>query len=419
MANLVVWDRVKDTTSTTGTGTITLDNSPPTGYQNFSIIGNGNYTYYTIDDGAGNWEVGKGTYTSTGTTLSRSVISSSAGGSLVNFGAGSKTVFCTDLARYIGPFFYRENAVSPNASVPLASFQAAGNATNMDAVFAAKGSGATLAQEPDSGTTGGNKRGTYATDWQKYRGSSSQIAYGAWSTIAGGRNNSSTSQYSFTAGYANTTTGNYAVAIGYTNAASGNTAFAANGNNTASGGYSAAFGRYSVAQAEYSTVVGGWGHSRSREQSLSVGGYNTTYGGNGPNNTTVHNLAASSYADSDSNNFTSYGSVGFRYPSFGVATYRVQVVGQASGGTYSGHVCAMEVVFTVYSDGSSTYAILGAPAVSILGYSNAAFSNATASVTLSGTSIVFTVNAGNSGFQTVVWSAGAVITETSQTTGSY
>jgi hypothetical protein len=93
---LVLADRVQDTTTTTGTGTVTLSGTPPTGYQAFSIIGNGNTTYYTIAGGA-EWEVGIGTYSSTGPTLSRdTVLSSSAGGTTkVTFSAGTKNVFVT------------------------------------------------------------------------------------------------------------------------------------------------------------------------------------------------------------------------------------------------------------------------------------------------------------------------------------
>jgi hypothetical protein len=92
---LVLADRVRDTTATTGTGTVTLSGTAPTGYQNFSVIGNGNTTYYTIN-GDTQWEVGIGTYTSSGTTLSRNtVLASSNGGSLVDFAAGTKDVFVT------------------------------------------------------------------------------------------------------------------------------------------------------------------------------------------------------------------------------------------------------------------------------------------------------------------------------------
>jgi len=90
----VVKDRVKETTTTTGTGTITLAGAVD-GFQAFSAIGDGNTTYYAIAAGT-EFEVGIGTYTSSGTTLSRdTVISSSNSGSLVSFSAGSKDVFCT------------------------------------------------------------------------------------------------------------------------------------------------------------------------------------------------------------------------------------------------------------------------------------------------------------------------------------
>ena len=91
---LVVKDRVKETTTTAGTGTITLAGAV-TGFQSFSAIGNGNTTFYTIAGGA-EWEVGIGTYTSSGTTLSRdTVLESSSGGAKVSFSAGTKDVFVT------------------------------------------------------------------------------------------------------------------------------------------------------------------------------------------------------------------------------------------------------------------------------------------------------------------------------------
>jgi microcystin-dependent protein len=93
---LIVKDRVQETSTTVGTGTLTLGGAV-LGFQSFAAIGDGNTTYYAINDPiTGDWEVGIGTYTSSGTTLSRTtVFESSNSGSLVNFSAGTKNVFCT------------------------------------------------------------------------------------------------------------------------------------------------------------------------------------------------------------------------------------------------------------------------------------------------------------------------------------
>ncbi len=93
---LVVKDRVKETTTTTGTGSLTLAGAA-SGFQAFSVIGDTNTTYYAIVDAAtGDWEVGVGTYSTTGPTLTRdTVLESSNAGSKVVFAAGVKDVFCT------------------------------------------------------------------------------------------------------------------------------------------------------------------------------------------------------------------------------------------------------------------------------------------------------------------------------------
>ena len=93
---LVVYDRVQETTSTTGTGSVTLLGAV-LGFQSFAVVGNGNTTYYCIaDQGGNNWEVGIGTYSTTGPTLARTtVLASSNANALVNFTAGAKTVFIT------------------------------------------------------------------------------------------------------------------------------------------------------------------------------------------------------------------------------------------------------------------------------------------------------------------------------------
>jgi hypothetical protein len=92
---LVVKDRVKETTTTTGTGTYTLAGAEA-GFQAFSAIGDGNTTYYSVTNVLGNWEVGIGTYTASGTTLARTtILSSSNSNSAVNWSAGEKFIFVT------------------------------------------------------------------------------------------------------------------------------------------------------------------------------------------------------------------------------------------------------------------------------------------------------------------------------------
>ena len=95
---LVINDRVKETSTTTGTGTLSLAGAE-TGYESFVAgIGTGNTTYYAIElNSAGEYEVGIGTVTdATPDTLSRTtIISSSNSDAAVNFSAGTKNVFCT------------------------------------------------------------------------------------------------------------------------------------------------------------------------------------------------------------------------------------------------------------------------------------------------------------------------------------
>jgi hypothetical protein len=93
---LVLKDRVKETSVSTGTGAIALDGATGA-YQAFSTIGNGNTTYYCIAGQTTNeWEVGIGTYTTATDTLSRdTILASSNSNTIVTFSAGTKDVFIT------------------------------------------------------------------------------------------------------------------------------------------------------------------------------------------------------------------------------------------------------------------------------------------------------------------------------------
>lgn len=120
----VLADRVRETTTTTGTGSVTLAGAV-TGFQTFAAIGNANTTYYTIaGQGTSEWEVGIGTYTSSGTTLSRdTVLASSASGAKVSFSAGTKDVFCDYPAgrAVVGGMGYIENDATISVSSTINS----------------------------------------------------------------------------------------------------------------------------------------------------------------------------------------------------------------------------------------------------------------------------------------------------------
>ena len=91
---LALNDRVQQTGTANTTISFTLSGSV-TGFQSFAVVGNGNTTYYSATDASGNWEVGIGTYATSGPTLTRTtILSSSNSGSAVTF-SGTVNVFVT------------------------------------------------------------------------------------------------------------------------------------------------------------------------------------------------------------------------------------------------------------------------------------------------------------------------------------
>jgi hypothetical protein len=100
----VLDDRVRETSTTTGTGAFSLGGAPGS-YQTFSAVMTvGDTCWYAIVLPGAAWETGIGTYTSANVLTRTTVISSSNGGAAVNFGAGSKDAFITLPAKKSPPF---------------------------------------------------------------------------------------------------------------------------------------------------------------------------------------------------------------------------------------------------------------------------------------------------------------------------
>ena len=128
-------DRVRETTAVTGTSSAVLLGAV-TGFQSFAVIGDGNTCYYTISDQSGpNFEVGIGTYSTSGPTLARTtVLSSSNANALVPFPAGTKDVFVTYPAEKSVNLDASGN-VSPLGTVASATW----NATTISVVYGGTG----------------------------------------------------------------------------------------------------------------------------------------------------------------------------------------------------------------------------------------------------------------------------------------
>lgn len=126
--SFVTPDRVQETSTTTGTGTLTLAGAV-TGFASFTTgVGDGNLCPYAIEgvDGSGipsgEWETGVGTYTASGTTLARTtVISSSNSNNAVNFSAGTKRVFVPTISIFNSPYLIAASGTLSGTSYAFTS----------------------------------------------------------------------------------------------------------------------------------------------------------------------------------------------------------------------------------------------------------------------------------------------------------
>jgi hypothetical protein len=145
------------------------------------------------------------------------------------------------------------NSASPNGTTPVAALTATNAASNVDAAIIPKGNGALTAQIADGTSTGGNKRGTQAIDWQIYRTAAADVASGSRSFIGGGGQNRASGSYSVVAG--------------------GNINLAISDYSFVGGGYS------NSAQTSYSTIAGGSANLTNATYASVLGGYNNSVTG--------------------------------------------------------------------------------------------------------------------------------------------
>lgn len=310
-------NRAKMSTSTTGTGTITLG-SAETGYQSFADAGvaDSDVVRYVIEDGD-DWEIGSGTYTASGTTLTRTVDESSNADAALNL-TGSAVVFITAAAEDV----FQGELLAENPSSPTAPSATGANAVAIgDSATAGGEESVAIGVGADSSAARGFAFGSLAT-----ASGSNSLALGRAAESSGllsaaiGFSTTAAAQSSLAMGYAaKTATGLYSTAIGRSYASGTHSFAAAITNNTssygatgansiamgqlakatganglalgrdteatatqavavgrnvvASGSYSAAFGTDSTASASWSTVIGHQGVSDIIGKIAFAGGY--------------------------------------------------------------------------------------------------------------------------------------------------
>jgi hypothetical protein len=176
-----------------------------------------------------------------GTPLTQRSTINFVGSGVTAADSGGKTVV-TIASGGLTEFTEAENTAAPNATVPVNSLTPVTATTDADVAFVPKGAGALLASVPNNLTSGGNKRGQYAVDWQLLRNANTQVASGNRSVILGGFNNRSAADYSITGGESNNVTGTHSVALGSGNGISGIASIALGASNTVSSDQSGAIG---------------------------------------------------------------------------------------------------------------------------------------------------------------------------------
>ena len=300
-------------------------------------------------------------------------------------------------------FTESESTSSPNNTVAANRLIATGSGSNIDAVFQPKGTGAFLAQLPDSATAGGNKRGCYAVDLQMIRPNAACVSCGIYASIAGGCGNkagdcgfvgggvlNSASYWgSVTGGCSNTANSNWAhVGGGHANSASYAAVVAGGQNNSANGTYASVLGGSSnvasgygavnissggsSAQAARSTAMGYYACTYSRAGSISMAANCTSFSGKGKVQETIMQLAvqtADATATVATTNTSSAGIVNqLTLPANSAMVFTGTVVANVTSG---GNTHAWQFRGSI-KRGSTNVALVGTPSIDDIAYDSGA-----------------------------------------------
>jgi len=307
-----------------------------------------------------------------------------------------------------------ENTSSPNNTVPVDALTVANAGSNVDVVLAAKGEGATLAQIPDGTTSGGNKRGKYATDWGKYRSSgATYVASGDYSTVSGGNNVRASSSYSTASGgYFSSASGSYSTVIGgYSNTSSATYAISGGFSSTASSQSTVAFGHSAIADTYFSASFGYRGDSKNRPSCFSFGGYNRNDTGH-PFQSCLMNVSAETidatptYLSGYTTDSTTYWN---RLDANSAVAFRITLIGHVTG---AGDTKAWEFYGAVKQGASaSTCALVGTVTKNIIAADSGASSWDADIVVDSTTTGAFTVQVTGAASTTIRWNASIYTSE--------
>ena len=380
------------------------------------------------------------TESSTNTVTNKSIDAGQLTGSVAMARLGSGTASSSTFLRGDGTFAAaglnhftdsQDTTDPPNGTIPVNAISASGTATNIDLSAKPKGTGAITRDIADNGTTGGEKRGEYAVDFQGHRTNANRVAAGNYSflgggstngafapysvvsggygnytqasadysTVVGGRENDATGDYSISGGRGVSATGRYSVGLGY--------------NNTASGTYAAALGYSGTADGSASTTVGYNADAKLRYSILCVGTDQDPGLGN-VHQTCFQTLAGQTVSTGSSNDTTQLmahdtSSANYQYmnriDSNQAYAFKILVVGRIGGG---GTQAAWEITGLV--ERTFTAAFEGTPIKTAIAASSGASAWDANAVIVSSQALGVEVTSGPG--QTVYWTASIWTSET-------